>query len=149
MKYFVGLIAIVFVAVMTHGQWQQQLSETPAYHAAAPGKGETLLPVITQAQLAQAGFTLPSQKESYKAAAKVGSVLYQQPCYCHCDKHAGHTSLRSCFESAHGANCGTCMAEALYSYQMSRKGWTAKRIRDGIMRQEYTRIDLQNPQPVQ
>ena len=148
MKYFVGLMSIVFAAVMTHGQWQQQLSETPAYHIAAPGKGETLPPIMTQAQLAQAGFTMPAQKESYKAAAKVGSVLYQQPCYCHCDKHAGHTSLRSCFENAHGANCGTCMAEALYSYQQTKKGWTPKMIRDGIMRGEHQQVDLQNPQPV-
>ena len=41
------------------------------------------------------------------------------------------------------------MAEALYSYQMSKKGWTPKAIRDGIIRQDFTRVDLQNPEPVQ
>ncbi len=148
MKYFVGLIAIVFAAVMTHGQWQPPQGETPAFHPAPPAKGETLPPLMTQAQLAQAGLSAPAQKESYKAAAKVGSVLYQQPCFCHCDKHAGHTSLRSCFESAHGANCSTCLQEALYSYQQTKKGWSPKMIRDGILRGEYLQIDLQNPQPV-
>jgi hypothetical protein len=148
MKYFVGLLGIVFAAVMTHGQWQQPQGETPAFHASAPAKGENLPPVMTQAELAKLGLTHPAQKESYKAAAKVGSVLYQQPCYCHCDRHAGHSSLRSCFESPHGANCSTCMAEALYSYEQTKKGWTPKMIRDGIMRGEFQRIDLQNPKPV-
>ena len=40
------------------------------------------------------------------------------------------------------------MAEALYVYQQSKKGWTAKMIRDGIIRGDYKTIDLQNPQPV-
>jgi hypothetical protein len=40
------------------------------------------------------------------------------------------------------------MAEALYSYQQTKKGWTPKMIRDGIMRGEHQQIDLQNPQPV-
>src|SRR5215472_1658621 len=149
MKHFVGLLGIALAAVMTHGQWQQQPEEIPAYHAAAPAKGETLPPLMTQAQLAQAGLTMPAQKESYKAAAKVGAVLYQQPCYCHCDRHAGHTSLRSCFENSHGANCSTCMQEALYTYQMSKKGWTAKMIRDSIIRGDFKTVDLQNPEPVQ
>ena len=143
MKYFVGLMSIVFAAVKTHGQWQQQLSETPAYHIAAPGKGETLPPIMTQAQLAQAGFTMPAQKESYKAAAKVGSVLYQQPCYCHCDKHAGHTSLRSCFEGLHGTECSTCAKEGLYAYRMTKQGKAPAEIRAGIARHDYESIDLE------
>src|SRR5215475_13736951 len=147
MKYVAGLCAIFFAAAMIHGQYQQP-ADMPAYQAAPPANGEKLPPLMTQAQLAEAGLTAPAQKEAYKAAGKVGSVLYQQPCFCHCDRHAGHTSLRSCFESAHGANCGTCMAEALYSYQQTKKGWTPTMIRDGIMRGEHQQVDLQNPQPV-
>ena len=150
MKYCASVLAVLFAAVMIHGQFKDGMDNSvPAYHAFPPAKGAALPPLMTQEQLAAAGFTQPAQKQSYKAAARVSSILYQQPCYCHCDRHAGHTSLRSCFESAHGANCGTCMGEALYSYQMSKKGWTPKMIRDGIMHQEYTRIDLQNPEPVQ
>ncbi len=74
--------------------------------------------------------------------------MYQMPCFCFCDRQHGHTSLRSCFESNHGANCGTCLAEALYSYKMSKKGWTAKMVRDGIVRHEYEQMDLQHPEPV-
>jgi hypothetical protein len=147
MKYVAGLCAIFFAAAMIHGQFQQP-ADMPAYHAAPPAKGEKLPPLLTQTQLAEAGLTAPAQKESYKAAAKVGSALYQQPCFCHCDRHAGHTSLRSCFENTHGANCGTCMQEALYTYQKSKAGWSPKMIRDGIIRQEFQRIDLQNPPPV-
>jgi hypothetical protein len=150
MKFSASVLAVLFAALMIHGQFKEgQDNSIPAYHAFPPAKGAPLPPLLTQEQLAAAGLTAPAQKESYKAAARASQALYQQPCYCHCDRHAGHTSLRSCFETTHGANCGTCMAEALYTYQMSKKGWTAKMIRDGIMRQEYTRIDLQNPDPVQ
>jgi hypothetical protein len=150
MKFSASVIAVLFAVVMIHGQFKEGLDNSiPAYHAFPAAKGAVLPPLMTQEQLAAAGLTAPAQKESYKAAARVSQVLYQQPCYCHCDRHAGHTSLRSCFETTHGANCGTCMAEALYAYQMSKQGWTAKAIRDGIMRQEFTRIDLQNPAPVQ
>jgi bacterioferritin-associated ferredoxin len=71
------------------------------------------------------------------------------PCYCYCDRNHGHKSLRSCFEGTHGANCGTCMQEALYSYRQSKRGWTVKQIRDGIERGDYKMIDLQNVAPVQ
>jgi len=147
MKYVAGLLAIFVAAAMVHGQFSQP-ADVPAYHASPPAKAETLPALMTQQQLAAAGLTAAAQKESYKAAAKIGAVLYQQPCFCHCDKHAGHTSLRSCFENAHGANCSTCMAEALYAYQQSKAGWSAKMIRDGIIRQEFQRMDLQNPIPI-
>lgn len=148
MKYLAGVLALCFAAIMTQGQLSAPQEEIPAFHAAPAPKATTLPPILTEAQLAEAGLTLPAQKASYKAAAKVPSVLYQLPCYCHCDRHAGHTSLRSCFEGTHGANCGTCMAEALYAYQQSKKGWSAKMIRDGIIRGDFKLVDLQNPQPV-
>src|SRR5215471_705637 len=148
MKYVVGFLAIIFAAVMTHGEWQAVQNDVPAFHPAPPVKGTILPAVLTEAQLAQAGLTYPAQKASYKAAARIGAVLYQQPCYCHCDRGHGHTSLRSCFESTHGANCGVCMGEALYSYKMSKQGWTPKMIRDGIIRGDWKLIDQQHPDPV-
>jgi len=147
MKYFFSVIAILLAGAITHAQYTPPDNEMPAYHATAPAAGTKLPPVLTQAQLAAAGLTQPAQKESYKAAAKGSSVMYQMPCYCHCDRHAGHTSLRSCFESTHGANCGTCMAEALYADKMSHKGWSTKMIRDGVIRGDWKQIDLQNPEP--
>jgi len=148
MKYAAGIFALAFVAVMTHGQLTAPQDDVPAFHAGPPAKTATLPAVLTQAQLAQAGFTEPAEREAYKAAAKVPALLYQMPCYCHCDRHAGHTSLRSCFEGTHGAVCGTCAQEALYVYQQSKKGWSAKMIRAGIIRGDFKMIDLQNPQPV-
>lgn len=149
MKYLVSALVLGFAFCMTHAQGSAQQSDVPAYHKAAPAKGEKLPPLLTQEQLTQAGLTMPAQRESYKAASRISSTLYQLPCYCHCDRHAGHTSLRSCFEGTHGANCGTCMAEALYAYQMSKKGWSASQIREHIMRNEFQQVDLQNPTPVQ
>lgn len=148
MKYLAGILAIVFVAGMTHGQFVNQSNDMPAFHPAPPAKGQKLPPILSQAQLAEAGFTQPGERQPYKAAEKIGDVLYQEPCFCHCDRHAGHTSLRSCFESTHGARCGTCLAEAMYSYQMTKKGWTPKMIRDGIIRGDFNTVDLANPTPV-
>jgi len=148
MKFVFSLFALICVVSMTHAQWNNAQLEVPAYHKTPPAKGEILPPVLTEKQLANQGLTAPAQKNSYKAAAKVGNVLYQLPCYCYCDRGHGHHSLRSCFEETHGANCGTCMQEALYAYQMSKKGWTANQIRSGIIRGEWKQIDLQNPPPV-
>lgn len=147
MKYFFSLVAFICAAAITHAQFNQPAG-VPAFHSAPPAAAVTLPPVLTEAQLAQQGMTMPVQVAAYKAAAKASRVVYQMPCYCYCDRNHGHTSLRSCFESTHGANCGTCMAEALYSYQMSKKGWTAKQIRDGIERGDWKLLDLQHPEPV-
>lgn len=147
MKYLSGLIVLACALSLTHGQLGAQ-SNIPAYHNAPPAKGEKLPPVLTQQQLQEAGMIEPAQREAYKAAAKIPDTLYQLPCFCYCDRHAGHKSLHSCFEGTHGANCGTCMAEALYAYQMKKKGWSVNQIRDGIMRHDYQQIDLQNPAPV-
>ena len=150
MKTFFAVAAILCLSAMTQVLWANQANqpEVPAFHSAPPAKGETLPAVLTEKQLTAQGLTAPVQIAAYKAAAKVPSVMYQEPCYCYCDRGHGHTSLHSCFESTHGANCGTCMGEALYSYQMSKKGWTPKMIRDGIARGDWKTLDLQHPDPV-
>ena len=148
MKHFLGMLTLLLAAGMTHAQFVNQADEVPAFHPAPPPAGTTLPPILTQKQLAEQGLIAPAQIASYKAAAKASPVVYQMPCYCYCDRGHGHTSLRSCFESTHGANCGTCMQESLYSYRQSSKGWSAKMIRDGIMRGDYKLLDLQNPAPV-
>ena len=148
MKHFFGLLALLFAASLTHAQLTAP-SQVPAYHATAPAAATKLPPILTEKQLADQGLILPAQKASYAAAARASSVVYQMPCYCYCDRGHGHTSLRSCFEGTHGANCGTCMQEALYSYRQSKRGWTVKQIRDGIERKDFQMIDLQNVAPVQ
>ena len=146
MKRLLAVLAIVCAAAFQGQQAPQD--EVPAYHKTPPAKGEMLPLIMGQKQLVDAGYTAPAQIESYKAAAKYPRVMHQMPCYCHCDRSHGHTSLHACFETAHGANCGTCAAEALYVYQMSKKGWSAKMIRDGIIRGDYKNMDLQHPIPV-
>jgi Protein of unknown function with PCYCGC motif len=148
MKVLIGLLIIGCATALAQVSATKSDNPVPAYHSTPPGRGALVAPILTPQQLAGGGFTAPSQTESYKAAARVPGVLYQMPCYCFCDRAHGHTSLRSCFESTHGANCSTCMAEALYAYRMSKKGWTARMIRDGIVRGDWKLIDLQHPAPV-
>jgi Protein of unknown function with PCYCGC motif len=147
MKHFFAVLTIALTAAMTHAQLAAS-NPVPAFHAAAPAAATKLPPILTEKQLADAGLIAPAQKAAYKAAARASSVVYQMPCYCYCDRNHGHASLRSCFEGTHGANCGTCMQEALYSYRQSKKGWSAKMIRDGIVRGDFQMIDLQNVPPI-
>ena len=146
MKRTIGTFIVIFATAMTQAQLSQ--SDVPAFHDKPPAKGEVLPAILTEKQLSEGGYTAPAQVEGYRAAAKAPEVMHQMPCYCHCDRGHGHKSLHSCFEGTHGANCSTCIAEALYAYQMSKKGWTAKMIRDGIIRGDFKTLDLQHPEHV-
>ena len=148
MKTFLAIAALLCAAALTQAQFTQQANPVPAFHPTAPSKAEAVPAVLTEKQLAAQGMTQPVQIAAYKAVAKAPNVIYQEPCYCYCDRGHGHTSLHSCFESTHGANCGVCMGEALYSYKMSKKGWSPKMIRDGIIRGDWKQMDLQHPEPV-
>jgi hypothetical protein len=81
-------------------------------------------------------------QNAYILAARVKRILYQQPCYCHCDRSQGHKSLLDCFASKHGAECGVCMREAIYSYEQSHHGKNAAQIRAGIERGEWQQVDM-------
>ena len=106
----------------------------PAFHAQAP-QGE--LPATMDPEL----FTDPFVQNAYAVASKIKKTLYQQPCYCHCDRSHGHTSLLDCFASKHGSGCGTCIYEDFYSYEQSRKGKSATEIRAGIIKGEWKSVD--------
>jgi Protein of unknown function with PCYCGC motif len=115
----------------------------PAYHQQAP---QGTLP----ATMSPALFTDPAVQNAYTVAARIKRTLYQEPCYCHCDRSQGHGSLLDCFVSKHGSGCNICMGEAFYSYEQSRKGKTAAQIRAGIIRGEWQSVDAtkyQNPLP--
>jgi len=111
-----------------------QDNSVPAYHAKAP-KAE--LPETLNAE----NFTDPLVKNAYAVAAKIRKTLYQQPCYCHCDRSKGHTSLLDCFASEHGSGCGTCIYEDLYVYEQVHKDKTAAQIREGIIKGEWKSVD--------
>lgn len=136
------------MAGFTQAQYGGQAEQVPAFHSQPPAKGVVLPAILTEKQLAEQGMTQPVQTAAYKAAAKLPSVMYQLPCYCHCDHGFGHASLHSCFEGTHGANCGVCAGESLYAYKMTKQGWTPKMIRDGIIRGDWKLIDLQHPEPI-
>ena len=117
----------------------------PAFHSEVP-KGA--LP----GTLDPTQFTDILVQNAYTLASRTKRVLYQQPCYCHCDRSQGHGSLLDCYTGKHAAECGVCIREALYSYEQSHKGKTAAQIREGIEKGDWRTIDItkyqQAPVPV-
>jgi len=113
----------------------QSSEPVPAFHAHPPQGNvpETMSPELFSDVVVQ---------NAYKVAAKIKKLLYQQPCYCHCDKSQGHTGLLDCFASKHGAGCNICIYEDFYSYEQSRKGQTAVQLREGIIRGEWQTVDI-------
>ena len=142
-------LTIFGFAVSMSAQWSAQ-NDIPAYHDAAPKKTAKLAPILKPETLnIQESPWAAAQKKSYILAAKIPGVLYQQPCFCHCDRAHGHDSLRACFTDGHGAQCSTCMAELFYAYQMTKKGATPKQIRAGIEHGDFQSIDLQKVEDIQ
>lgn len=133
---------IAIFCMAASAQWTLPTADVPAFHTSPPAKSAVEPPILHGQQLTGPNFQLAWQVKAYKDAAKVSNVLYQLPCYCRCDRGLGHTSLRSCFEGLHGAECSTCSKEAIYAYRMTRKGWTPERIRAGIERGDWQSIDL-------
>jgi hypothetical protein len=138
---------LLFVTVTMTSLWATPQADdesgTPAYNAGPPAKGTKLPPVLTKDQLWGSDAQYPYQTHAYELAAKIPTVLHQQPCYCYCDR-MGHNSLHSCFENTHGARCATCLKELYYSYQQSKAGKTATQIRAGINKGDWKLIDLQS-----
>ncbi|HYK37663.1 CYCXC family (seleno)protein [Alloacidobacterium sp.] len=135
-------VAVGLVTIASYAQWSNPADDIPAYHPAPPAKAEKLPPILSGNQLQGEYFRLPWQRKVYEEAAQVPGVLYQLPCYCHCDRALGHTSLRSCFEGTHGAECTTCAKEGAYAYKMTKLGKSPREIREGIERKDYESIDL-------
>jgi len=140
------ILASLFLVTLTlSAQWANTQSEeggVPAYNAAPPPKNAKLPPILPKENLWGANAEFPYQTHAYELAAKIPNVLHQQPCYCYCDR-MGHNSLRSCFESTHGAQCATCLKELYYSYTQHKNGKTAAQIRQGIIKGEWKQVDLQ------
>lgn len=136
-------LAVCAMTVASYAQWANPADEIPAYHPAAPLHVSALPPVLAGSKLSGENFRYPWQVHVYQQAAKVSNVLYQLPCYCHCDRALGHTSLRSCFEGLHGTECSTCAKEGFYAYQQTKLGRTPAQIRDGINHHAFESIDLE------
>jgi hypothetical protein len=139
-----GLVLLLVLVVAVSNHWamsQQEEAPIPAYNAHPPAKGERLPPILKKEQLWGVNVRHNYQIHAYELASRIQPVLYQQPCYCYCDR-MGHKSLHSCFEGLHGAECSTCMQELYYVYLQNKKGKTASQIRAGIIRGEWKQIDL-------
>ena len=131
-----GFVLMPQRAVSRFAQGMTQTSEpVPAFHEQAP---QGALPPTMD----PATFSDIVVQNAYKVAARVKRVLYQQPCYCHCDRSQGHGSLLDCFASKHGSGCDVCIREDFYAYEESRKGKTAAQIRAGIERGEWQQVDV-------
>ena len=108
----------------------------PPYHPAAPS-AKHLPPTLDPMQ-----FPDPITQNAYAMAGKIKTVLYQQPCYCHCDKEMGHGSLLDCYVSNHAAVCNICKMEAIYAFNETAKKKSAAQIREGIIKGESQKVDL-------
>ena len=137
--------AVMFLTVtMVSAPWlrSEPDQEVPHFHAGPPAAGEKLPPILTKDQLLGSNGQFPYQTHAYELAAKIPKVIYQQPCYCYCDRSMRHTSLHSCFSGTHGAECSTCLKELYYTYTMYKQHKTAEEIRAGIIKGDFKTIDL-------
>jgi hypothetical protein len=92
---------------------------------AAPADGLTLDPNQFQGDT----------RLAYEAARNHPELLAQLHCYCGCQEHEGHKSLLDCFRTDHGAQCGTCMGEAITAAQMYEGGSPVEQIADALRKQ--------------
>ena len=107
----------------------------PAFHAKPP---EDALPPTMEPSV----FTDVLTFNAYAVAGRTKKVIYQQPCYCRCDRSQGHGSLLDCFVSRHGSGCDVCQKEVFYSYEQAHKGKNPTQIREGIIHGDWATQDL-------
>jgi hypothetical protein len=135
----VAVCLLLVPGIASSGSAQQSQAphtdSVPAHHETAPTGP---LPATLDPSL----FTEPVAQNAYSIAARIKKVLYQQPCYCHCDRSQGHGSLLDCFTAKHAAECGVCVGEDFYAYEQTQKGKTPAQIREGIERGEWRSVDL-------
>jgi uncharacterized protein with PCYCGC motif len=77
----------------------------------------------------------------YSIAAQIKELLYQEPCYCPCNKMEGHQSLLDCFTSNHSEFCRTCQSEVFFIYEQNKLGKTAAEIREALEKGEAFKSD--------
>jgi hypothetical protein len=131
-----GLMPQLASSRSTGIQAQDASSESvPAFHNTVP---DGPLP----ATMSPYTFSDPLAQNAYSLAARIKKVLYQEPCYCHCDRSQGHGSLLDCYAGKHAAVCGVCEREDFYAYEQSRQGKTPAQIREGIVRGDWQHLDI-------
>lgn len=135
----VAAVIVLIAAVLPAARYAKGLAGqdkgVPAYHSEPPTGP---LPKTMDPKK----FDDPVARNAYTMAAEVEAVLYQQPCYCHCDEAEGHGSLLDCFVTDHGGECEWCQQEAIYAYNETKKGRSAADIRKDIMDGKWKEVDL-------
>lgn len=128
---------------------------TPTPVAATPKKGPDAPPPVPYFHETAAAarplpptldpktFAEPMIRKAYQIAKAIPEVLAQQPCYCYCDRSAGHKGLLDCFRDNHSSHCGTCMKEAILAEKLHKEKYTAAEIRTAIMRGDWKSVDLE------
>ena len=145
-NFLVALLILLFAAAGSaraqqssdhseQGSASPKKSAVPPYHTSPPSG--TLPATIDPKQFGDA-----VTQNIYALAAQVKEVLYQEPCYCGCDKEAGHKSLLDCYVDRHGSFCDVCKKEAVYAYLRTKKGETAEQIRKEIIEGKWKDVDL-------
>jgi hypothetical protein len=91
---------------------------------------------------------------SYRYAVAEPDLLSKLPCYCGCGQLPEFLNLRDCFVdangafNAHGANCQTCIDEALDAKRLHAEGHSVAEIRQMIDRTYQGRGKPTNTPPV-
>ena len=115
-----------------HGGMINQGQKIPAYYENVDGVKEV------PKTLAPEQFTDPKTKQAYEVARDNPKLLMQMPCFCYCDKPGlDHKSLLSCFVDSHGANCDTCIDEAVMAAKLQKENLSIKEIREKIVAEFY------------
>jgi hypothetical protein len=127
-------VAILCVAPAPANSSAAGRDEVPAHHEAPPTGP---LPDTLPASNFSDGLT----KNAYAMAARIKAVLYEQPCYCMCDKTDGHESLLDCFVSTHATTCNLCRMEAIFAYEQTQKGMTPAEIRKAIIHGDWKKLN--------
>ena len=99
-KFFCGavLFSFAFALVLLP---QQADSKLPQDSNAAQSAADESVPAFHEqppradrpATMNPDFFTEPVVQNAYAVAAKIKKILYQQPCYCHCDRKIGRAHV--------------------------------------------------------
>lgn len=134
------VVTVVFIITTFFGFGIGFFGDNPA-----PGQGGTertsragpakMPPGGESRPILPAGRFTGAAAEAYRAAAAIPDVLDRLYCYCECEQHSGHRSLKSCFATEHGAGCDICINEALLAKVLHDQGRTADEIKAAVDRE--------------
>jgi Protein of unknown function with PCYCGC motif len=145
-KSYLGAVVVVATGFLSFTQTPSKVADVPSFHPTAPSPGVKLPALLPPDQLRDFKDLKPEYQRivraAYRTAPALSEVLYQAPCYCHCDRMVGHKSLRSCYETDHAMHCDTCLKELFYVAEMKKRRKSAEEIRAGIISGEWQKIDL-------